>query len=622
LRLTGGAWIPDFLMGWDAQRYRDEIRLMAEGNHTVVRVNGCGIIPPDVFFDACDRLGVMAWEDFARTSIESCYSYNGRKWGYPADCDEPALWLANMRDCVLRLRGHPSLLVWCGSNEDPPPKYLGVAMQDQILPELDGTRPWLPSSSAEPEWAKEPMHVWSGGPWQMIRLPDYFKLYARDEHFTARDEIGIASIPPMNSSARFLPDYNQPDPATPPFNRTMSYHDATDDKMRATDKIIREDLGEPACLSDYLSMGDLYNDLAYRAIFEAANKVRPRNAGTHLWKVNAAWPSFLWQVFDWYLRPNAGYYSMKSACRPLHVQHSADDHSLQLVSTLPEARSNLTLRITAADTSGRIEHREERTVSVPADATVSLGDLPLLKQDEKLRFLVLELLDAKGRELDRTATFVQRDCRYHELLALPPAAVAARVSKRFQEGDETVIQLTVQNTSGIPAVNVWLEVLRGPQGEEVLPSFWNENALLLLASEQRHLTVRLRTKDLHDKPPHLMVEGWNVLPAETDIATGENAPLQLKVTHSEVVGDSGAVCVKFSGSQAGSTGARWTTWPVPIKVDDHVVRYVRLAVKSGSPLDAQITLTNLLAGTHRVAVGDSPDHTITIPVTSSARGNR
>jgi hypothetical protein len=71
LRLTGGAWIPDFLVGWDAQRYRDEIRLMAEGNHTVVRVNGCGIVPPDVFFDECDRLGVMVWEDLMRTSIES-----------------------------------------------------------------------------------------------------------------------------------------------------------------------------------------------------------------------------------------------------------------------------------------------------------------------------------------------------------------------------------------------------------------------------------------------------------------------------------------------------------------------------------------------------------------------
>jgi len=614
LRLTGGAWIPDFLMGWDAQRYRDEIRLMAEGNHTVVRVNGCGIIPPDVFFDACDRLGVMVWEDLMRTSIESQYSYNKRSWGYPADCDEPALWLANMRDGVLRLRGHPSLLVWCGGNEDPPPKYLGVPMQDKILPELDGTRPWLPSSSAEPDWAKESMQVWSGGPWNMIRLPAYFKLYANENRCRALDEIGLVSMPPMNSVARFLPDYNQPDPATPPFNRTMSYHDAADGNcgIHDTDKIIRKDLGEPACLSDYLSMGDLYNGLAYRAIFEAANKVRPRNAGTHLWKTNAAWPSFLWQVYDWYLRPNAGYYSMKSACRPLHVQHSADDHSLQLVSTLPEARSNLTLRVTVANMSGAIEHRNEQTVAAPADATVSLGDLPLLKQDEKLRFLVLELLDTKGRELDRTATFVQRECRCHELLSLPPAAVAARVSKRFKEGDETVIQLTVRNTSGIPAVNVWLEVLKGPQGEEVLPCFWDDNALLLLPNEQRQLTVRFRTKDLLDKPPHLMVEGWNVLPAETDVATGKNAALQLRVTHGEAVGDNGSVCVKFSGSQPGSTGARWTTWPVPFIVDGRVLRYVRLAVKSGFPLDAQITLTNQPAGTHRVAIGDSSEHAITI----------
>lgn len=622
LRLTGGAWIPDFLMGWDAQRYRDEIRLMAEGNHTVVRVNGCGIVPPDVFFDECDRLGVMVWEDFMRTSIESEFSYNGRKWGTPADCDEPALWLANMRDCVLRLRGRTSLMVWCGSNEFPPPKYLGVPMQDQILPELDGTRPWLPSSGTEPGWAREPLRVWSGGPWEMIRLPEYFKRYAKEEDFTAHNEIGLASIPPMNSIARFLPDYNQPDPATPPFNLTMSYHDATDGKMRATDKIIRKDLGESACLSDYLSMGDLYNGLAYRAIFEAANKARPRNAGTHLWKTNAAWPSFLWQVYDWYLRPNAGYYSMKSACRPLHVQHSADDHSLQLVSTLSEALYNLTLRITVADMSGRIEHREERTVSVPADATVSLGDLPLLKQDEKLRFLVLELLDAKGRELDRTATFVQRDCRYHELLDLPSGAVTTRVLKNFKEGDETVIEVAVRNTSGIPSVNVWLEVLKGRQGEEVLPTFWNDNALLLLPGEQRQLTVRFRTKDLHNQPPHLMVEGWNILPAETDIATGKNEPLQLKVTHSEVVADNGTVCVKFSGGTQGSTGARWTTWPVPVKVDDQVLRYARLAVKNGSPLDAQVTITNLPAGTHRISVGDSPYQTITIPVPPVGRENQ
>ena len=619
LRLTGGAWIPDFLMGWDAQRYRDEIRLMADGYHTVVRVNGCGIIPPDVFFDTCDRLGVMVWEDFARTSIESSYSYNHRKWGYPADCDEPELWLDNMRDCVMRLRGHPSLLVWCGSNEDPPPKYLGVPLQDHILPELDGTRPWLPSSSAQPDWAKESMQVWSGGPWNMIRLPAYFKLFATENKCRALDEIGLVSMPPMNSVARFLPDYNQPDPATPPFNRTMSYHDAAEGNcgFRDTDKIIRKDLGEPVCLSDFLSMGDIYNGLSYRAIFEAANKARPRNAGTHLWKTNAAWPSFLWQVYDWYLRPNAGYYAMKSACRPLHVQHSADDHTLQIISTLPQAQPDLTVRITVADSSGDIVHREDRKASAPADTTISLGDLAILKQDDQLRFLVLELLDPAGRQLDRSATFVQRDCLYQKLLALPPATITTKVTAISREGDETVIRVTVSNTSSIPAVNVWLEVLNGPLGEEVLPSFWDDNALLLLPGEQRQLTVRCRTRNLHDTPPHLMAEGWNVLPADTDVATGKSAPLRLQITQSESVDDRGTVLVKFSGTQPDSEGPRWTTWPVAVKVDDQLLRYVRLAVRNGSPMDVQIALPHLSAGPHRIAVGDGPGHAITIPAPSS-----
>ena len=110
------------------------------------------------------------------------------------------------------------------------------------------------------------------------------------------------------------------------------------------DAIIRKDLGEPACLAEYLWMGDLYNSRCYRAIYEAANKVRPRNSGTHIWKINAAWPSVVFQVFDWRLRCNGGYYAMRSACRPLHVQHAVDDWTVQVVSTLAEPRANLRVR--------------------------------------------------------------------------------------------------------------------------------------------------------------------------------------------------------------------------------------------------------------------------------------
>ena len=176
----------------------------------------------------------------------------------------------------------------------------------------------------------------------------------------------------------------------------MGYHDATGlSCTRCSDEILREDLGEPCCLTEYLWMGDLYNNQCYRAIFEAANKARPRNAGTHLWKVNAAWPSMMWQVFDWYLRPNAGYYSMRSACRPLHVQHSVDDQTVQVVSTLAKPRSGLRVRITLTDAAGRVEQSRELAITAAADATTPVGPLPELVKDGRLHFLALDLLDAK-----------------------------------------------------------------------------------------------------------------------------------------------------------------------------------------------------------------------------------
>jgi exo-1,4-beta-D-glucosaminidase len=276
IRMTGGAWVPDFLASWGAQRYRDELRLMAEGNHTIVRVNGCGIVPPDVFFEACDRHGLLVWQDLSRTSVQAYWRdrrstaspgpsvylrKDGVKTWNPPRCD-PALYLANMRDCILRLRGHPSLLLWCGSNEAAPQADVGEPLQNEILPALDGMRPWLPDSHESPSWRREDLHTWTGGPWWNVRLPEYFKFYEQNAEYTCRNEIGLFSPPSINSVVKAVPDHDQPLAEQFPWNRDLGYHDAMDFVKKA-DAIIREDLGEPACLAEYLWMGDVYSSLSY-----------------------------------------------------------------------------------------------------------------------------------------------------------------------------------------------------------------------------------------------------------------------------------------------------------------------------------------------------------------------
>ena len=360
-------------------------------------------------------------------------------------------------------------------------------------------------------------------------------------------------------------------------------------------------------------MGDLYSNLAYRAIYEAANKARPRNAGTHIWKINAAWPSVTQQVFDWYLRPNGGYYGMRSACRPLHVQHSVDDQTVQVVSTLAEARPNLKVRTTLVDTAGRVEQTQDYTVTAAADATTPVGPLPALVKDGRLHFLALDLLDAEGRQLDRVVTWVQADCRFHELMKLPPAVIDARVTEQSQQDGETLYKVSVRNASSVPAVQVWLEVIRGELGEEILPAFWNDNALTLLPGEQRELTVRFRTNLLAAASPHLVAEGWNVTPRQWAVGDGKAVSLAMEVTGSDVRRDGNVTKLQFTATQRGAAGPRWTTWPVPVKVDGVVARYVRIGLRGGVTSSATLTLANLSAGPHRIAVGEGAEKTVTIP---------
>ena len=614
IRMTGGAWIPDYLMSWSAQRYRDEVRLMAEGNHTVVRVNGCGIVAPEVFYDECDRRGLLVWQDLSRTSITGTYRKDGKKDWCPVDCD-PALYLDNMKDCVYRLRGHSSLLVYCGSNEKVPQESVGKPLQNEILPELDGTRPWLASSDENASWSKEPTYFYSAGPYELVRLPEYFRLFGKEPKFVSKNEIGMASFLPINAVAQAIPDFAKADNSSFPLNQDFGYHDATANYFRNGDKIMREDMGEPACIGEYLWMGDLYSNLSYRAMFEAANKFRPLNSGTHLWKVNAAWPSMMWQVFDWYLRPNAGYYSMRSACLPLHIQYSADDQGIQIVSTLTAERK-LRAVVSLYSASGIKKYTKEYLTTVTADATIALATLSDFVNDGNLYFLGLDLFDEKGQQVDRNVRWIQIANHFEELKSMPIAQVDVKFIGQKAINNETEYTLSVQNTSPVPAVQVFVQVIRGLQGDEVLPCFWSDNAMTLLPGEKREVSVRFRTKEHGGAEAHLMVEGWNIQPGEISVSKNERIAHESQVVWWEVNVESNAALVKFNATQKSPVGTRWNSWLVPVLLDGKIVRYVRISLKNNESSQARFTLTGLEVGEHRIVVGDNTERTIYIPDTA------
>ena len=275
----------------------------------------------------------------------------------------------------------------------------------------------------------------------MVRLPEYFRLYAEDPMFTCRDEIGLLSPPPINSIVKAIPDHDQPAPEWFPWNRDLGYHDATDHVLKDSDKIIREDLGEPACLTEYLWMGDLYSSLVYRAIYEAANKVRPRNAGTHIWKINAAWPSVVQQVFDWYsasqrrlLRHALG---LPTVARPVQRRrpHASSRQHAGRGEAEPEGARHAGRCVRPRRTDAGVRghgggrrHDARRTVAGRWPRTVGCTSLGSICSTRTVANWI------------SVSTWVQADCRFHELMQLPPATIDARVIERTRAGRRNGLQ--------------------------------------------------------------------------------------------------------------------------------------------------------------------------------------
>jgi beta-galactosidase/beta-glucuronidase len=591
IRLSGGAWIPDTMLSWSAQRYRDEVRLMAEGNQTVVRVNGCGIMPPDVFFDSCDRNGLMVWEDFSRSSPPD---------GGQAD---PKVLMDNMVDCVDRMRSHPSLLLWEGSNEVPAQSNWVQPMQDTVLPAMDGTRPWTVTSNEAP---RNPggitMH--SGGLYLQTPLRKLFYLYAHDPNFVCKNEIGMAAPMNINSVVQSIPDWDQTDDKNFPLNVSFGFHDATDGYYDATHRAIGQQFGPMPDLMEYLWLGDLYHGEFYRGVYEAANKARPRNAGTHLWKVNASWPSMVWELFDWYLHTYSGYYQMKEALKPVHVQYSIDDSGVQVVSTQPDALKGAKVHAEIVSLTGVTEATADFTVDAAADATTSAGSLADQFANCHAHFLALTLTTADGKVLDHDVRWVADDDVCWELQALAPATVVGTVKDTHVDGEETVDTVGIENTSSLPALDVRSEILSGPQGGEVLPSFWTDNALNLMPHEKREVTVRYRTALLAGAEPHLIIEGFNVMPREINIVDGKVVPLSIKLDTCETAPDrNDSPTVKLTYANTGTSGLRYTSWPIPLAVDGQVVRYAHVDVSGSKETSQTVSFAGLLPGDHEVKAG-------------------
>ncbi len=487
--LKGGNWgMSEYLLRCHGSQYETYIRLHRDMNYNMIRLwTGC--VTDDEFYDYCDQQGIMVWNDF---------------WLYVAfnDVADHDAFKRNARDKVRRLRRHPSIALWCGANETHPAPDIDQALRMIVLEEDADERLYKSCSNQDAlsgsGWWKDlpPRHHFETSASNLaFNKPAY--PYGTTYGYGLRSEIGMATFPQYESVRLFIPkDQQWPLPTDEQlrnddnnvWNRHFFGREASNADPADYRQAVDERYGPSRSLEEFCEKAQLINLEDMRGMYEAwQDKMWGDASGLLLWMSHPAYPSFVWQTYDYYLDPTGCYWGARKACEPHHVQWNCLTGSVKVVNTTAEPLDRVTARATVYNLDGQQLAQREAIVSVaPSDISEAfvLDGLPA-----ELVFIRLELIGADGQLI--TDNFYWHNAKdyldYARLISLPEARLTVEVV------DGQTVRL--RNATRHPSFANRLRLVDATTGERVLPVIWSDNYVTLLPGEER--TVRFQSLAPH-----------------------------------------------------------------------------------------------------------------------------
>lgn len=390
----GADWIPadSFVGAIPKERYDGLIFAARDANMNMLRVWGGGIYEHDAFYDLCDALGLLVWQDF----MFACATYPEGPPEFVAEVE------AEARYQVGRLRSRPCLALWCGNNENqwihdrahpenPNNRVPGALYYHDVLPrvvaERDGRTPYWPGSpfggddhNDRRQGNVHNWEVWHGN------FPRHFGEEARREPTPesvsygryAEDmgrfisEFGMHAAPVRETLRRAIPEdqlyHHSP---------SMDHHNKDDPKNKGDDLMLTV-TGLPGDLDEYVDFSMISQAEGLKFALEHFRRRKPHCSGTLLWQLNDCWPVLSWSILDHNGFGKAGYFYAKRAYSPVLASFGrSDDGGVELWitnDTLSAAEDTATVRL--ANFEGEVSWEETLPVHVPAN-----GSIPVARWD-------------------------------------------------------------------------------------------------------------------------------------------------------------------------------------------------------------------------------------------------
>ena len=512
LLIKAAGWTDDIFMNDTPESIRTQVEFVKDVGLNCIRFENIWG-KDDTVYNLCDEMGILAIVGFScQWEWENYCGYpEVGKFGCINTPETEALAARYFHDQIIRLRNHPAVIGWLTGSDRIPNERLEKAYMEHYN-KLE-YRPYVCSAKEMTSKYGGPSGVKMEGPYEYVG-PDYWYLDTEcggAYGFNTETSVGM-NIPQVESVARMVGKDN-----LWPLNKVWDYHcTASSSDMNTTAEAVKDMTGvygAPESLEDFMRKAHALDYDSTRAMFESFRCNVPNTTGIVQWMLNSAWPSFYWQLYDWYLVPTAGYYGTKKACLPVQLVYNYGDDAVYIVDdAIPE--ESFTAYMTVYGPDSKVIRQEEKPVTAiqrkphkvfegitgPAFLSVSLKNADGLTVADNFYCIGAKDNVYNWKKANWYITPITEYTDLSFVSALPEANVKMEI---MDTAGGYIVSVT--NDSDTVAYQIILKAL---DGETLAPGvLWSDNFFSLGPNETRIVTC-----DLPDNVSSatIKLDGWNV----------------------------------------------------------------------------------------------------------------
>ncbi len=536
--IKGGGWTDDLFLMDNDESLEAQIKYVKQMNLNCVRLEGFWG-KDHKLYDLCDENGILlmvGWSCHWEHELHLGVPVNERFGGVykPEHIEHVSkAW----EEQVIWLRNHPSIFVWTVASDKVP---ITVLEQKYIetFEKYDPTRPYLNSTGGVGSdqhiiGSEDVISEISGssgvkmlGPYAYTAPVYWFVNTHLGGAYGFNTETGPgAQVPQIDSLKKMIPKDQ-----LWPMGEVWDYHCGRYEfaDLSRFKEAIDERYGEPDSLVDFDRKAQAMNYELMRPMFEAFQVYKKRSTGVVQWMLNAAWPKMYWQLYDYYLNPTGAFYATQKACLPLSLIYNYGDHQIYMINDYLYNVENLQAQIRVYDIQSNLLLEKNVSTNALKDSSKSIFELEEIENLTSTYFLDLRLFNIDNKEISNNFYWLSTkeetldyeadlgDFAYHTpskdyadltlLNSLPKVNLDIRYSNE-RDGEEQKFTVEIENNSDKIAFLINLKLIEKETEEIILPVFWEDNFICLLAGEKRTIIATFKSETIAE----LKVEGWNLV---------------------------------------------------------------------------------------------------------------